>query len=223
MFLSVIIPIFNEEKTLLEIIDRVRRVDLPMEIIVVDDFSTDNSRSLLQKVEDIRMICHSRNMGKGAAIRTGLQHIKGDIVIIQDGDLEYDPRDFPLLLKPIVNDEADVVYGSRFLGKMEGMRFQNYVGNKVLTRLTSLLYGARITDMETCYKMMRVSVIGGINLRANRFEFEAEITAKILKKKIRFREVPITYRGRTHDEGKKIGWKDGVQAIWSLVKYRFMD
>ncbi len=183
MFLSVIIPIFNEEKTLLEIIDRVRRVDLPMEIIVVDDFSTDNSRSLLQKVEDIRMICHSRNMGKGAAIRTGLQHIKGDIVIIQDGDLEYDPRDFPLLLKPIVNDEADVVYGSRFLGKMEGMRFQNYVGNKVLTRLTSLLYGARITDMETCYKMMRVSVIGGINLRANRFEFEAEITAKILKKK----------------------------------------
>ena len=223
MLLSIIVPIFNEEKTLLEIIDRVRQVDLKKEIIVVDDCSSDNSWSLIQQLEEIRVIRHPCNMGKGAAIRTGLLQIRGDVVIVQDGDLEYDPSDFPALLKPIFDDEADVVYGSRFLGKMEGMRFQNFVGNKVLTVLTSFLYGASISDMETCYKMMRVSVIRDIKLRANRFDFEPEITAKILKRGIRFREVPINYSGRTHEDGKKIGWKDGVQAIWALIKYRFID
>ena len=223
MLLSVIIPIFNEEKTLLEIIDRVRKVDLDKEIVVVDDFSTDRSREILKGVRDIRIVHHARNMGKGAAIRTGLGHIKGEVVVIQDGDLEYDPSEFPALLEPILSGKADVVYGSRFLGNVQGMRLQNFLGNKALTLLTRMLYGARITDMETCYKMMRVSVVGDLTLRANRFDFEPEITAKILKKGVRFREIPINYRGRSHEEGKKIGWKDGLQAIWSLVRYRFRD
>lgn len=223
MLLSVIIPIFNEENTLLEIIDRVRNVDLKKEIVVVDDFSTDRSREILKNISDIRIVHHARNMGKGAAIRTGLGHIKGEVVVIQDGDLEYNPSDFPALLKPILAGEADVVYGSRFLGNVKGMRLQNFLGNKALTLMTRMLYGAQITDMETCYKMMRVSVVSDLTLRANRFDFEPEITAKILKKGVKFREIPISYRGRSHEEGKKIGWKDGLQAIWSLVKYRFQD
>lgn len=224
MLLSVIIPIFNEENTVLELIDRVRRVNLEIEIVVVDDFSTDRSWDILKNIRNIHIIQHSCNMGKGAAIRTGLEHIKGEVVVIQDGDLEYDPAEFPKLLKPILEGEADVVYGSRFLGNVQGMRLQNFLGNKILTLLTRMLYGVRITDMETCYKMMRVSVMGNLTLRANRFDFEPEITAKILKKRgVRFREIPISYNGRSHKEGKKIGWRDGVQAIWALVKYRFCD
>ena len=223
MLLSIIIPIFNEEKTLLKIIDKVQKVDIEKEIIVVDDCSTDNSRNILSKIENIRVLLHSRNMGKGAAIRTGLAHIKGAVVIIQDGDLEYDPSCFPILLQPILNGEVDVVYGSRFLGKTQGMRFQNFLGNKFLTLLTSVLYGSKISDMETCYKMIKSSLLKDMTLRANRFDFEPEITAKILKQKIRFKEVPISYMGRTHDQGKKIGWRDGMSAIWALIKYRISD
>ena len=223
LLVSVIVPIFNEEKTLREIIDRVRALDLPKEIIVVNDCYQDSSGNILEQMTDIRLLTHPVNRGKGAAIRTGLAHVKGDVVVVQDGDLEYNPNDLPILLRPILEGRADVVYGSRFLGRMQGMRMQNVLGNKVLTGLTNVLFGARITDMETCYKMIRTTVLEGIKLRANRFDFEPEITAKILKKKVRFLEVPISYQGRTHLDGKKIGWKDGIQAIYSLVKYRLID
>jgi glycosyltransferase involved in cell wall biosynthesis len=201
--------------------------DYPSEFIFLTPYfgirARDGSLKLIEMMSDVKCISHPVNMGKGAAIRTGLKHITGDVVVIQDGDLEYNPEVFPLLMQPIIEGEVDVVYGSRFLGKTEGMRFLNFVANKILTIITNILYGARITDMETCYKMIRVSCLQGIPLRANRFDFEPEITAKILKKGVRYMELPITYSGRTHDEGKKIGWKDGVQALWSIIRYRFSD
>ena len=222
LLLSVIIPIFNEEKTLIEIINRIKDIDIPKEIIVVNDCSQDSSGELLTNMTDIYVLTHSVNRGKGAAIRTGLAHAKGEVVVVQDGDLEYNPKDLLILLDPIKKDVADVVYGSRFLGKTEGMRLQNLLANKFLTWLTNVLYGTKITDMETCYKMIRMSVLKGINLRANRFDFEPEITAKLLKiKNIRLIEVPITYQARGHLDGKKIGWKDGLQAMFSLIKFRF--
>ncbi len=223
MKLSIIIPVHNEERTITEIVDRLRRLNILKEIIIVNDCSRDGSLRLIEAMPDVRCVSHAVNMGKGAAIRTGLKYITGDIVVIQDGDLEYNPEVFPELMKPIVDGEVDVVYGSRFLGRTEGMRFLNFVANKFLTILTNVLYGTQITDMETCYKMIRVSVLKEITLHANRFDFEPEITAKILKKGYRFMEIPISYSGRTHEEGKKIGWKDGLQALWSLVRYRFKD
>lgn len=223
LLLSVIIPVFNEEKTVSEVIDRVMSLDIPKEIIVIDDCSRDASRLILERMTNICLLSHPVNSGKGAAIRTGLAQAKGDVVVVQDADLEYNPQDLLILLRLIKEDRADVVYGSRFLGSYQGMRFQNVLGNKFLTWLTNLLFGAKITDMETCYKMMRASVLEGVSLRANRFDFEPEITAKILKKRVRFLEVPISYSGRTHSEGKKIGWKDGFHAIYSLVKYRILD
>lgn len=226
MLLTVIIPVFNEVKTIDEVLKRVNELDLKKEIIVVDDFSTDGTREKLtcyQYNAGIKCFFHKTNMGKGSAIRTGLQHAMGDLVIIQDADLEYDPEDFYKLIKPFKNGEADVVYGSRFKGNFKGMRLQNIIANKLLTVLTNILYGAHITDMETCYKMMRTDLVKNIHLRANRFDFEPEITAKILRKKIRFLEVPITYNGRTHSQGKKIGWKDGFHAIFALIKYRFLN
>ena len=223
MKLSIIIPVHNEERTITEIVDRLRRLNILKEIIIVNDCSRDGSLRLIEAMPDVRCVSHAVNMGKGAAIRTGLKYITGDIVVIQDGDLEYNPEVFPELMKPIVDGEVDVVYGSRFLGRTEGMRFLNFVANKFLTILTNVLYGTQLTDMETCYKMIRVSVLKEITLHANRFDFEPEITAKILKKGYRFMEIPISYSGRTHEEGKKIGWKDGLQALWSLVRYRFKD
>ncbi len=223
MLVSIIVPIFNEENTVNEIIDRLRALDFSKEIIVVDDCSQDTSKIKLEQMNDIILLKHPVNRGKGAAIRTGLAQIKGDVVVVQDGDLEYDPNDLPRLLQPILDGRVDVVYGSRFLGRMQGMRLRNFIANKILTGFTNVLFGARITDMETCYKMIRTTVLDEIKLRANRFDFEPEITAKLLKKKARFLEVPISYQGRTHLDGKKIGWKDGINAIYSLVKYRLVD
>ncbi|MDQ7029943.1 MAG: glycosyltransferase family 2 protein [Ardenticatenia bacterium] len=230
MKLSIIIPVYNEEATLRELLHRVRSVRLDgveKEVLVVDDGSTDNSRRILQeeaKRGDIRAFYHPVNRGKGAAIRTALDHVTGDIVLIQDADLEYDPRDYPVLIQPIIEGRADVVYGSRFLGgPRKAMLFWHMVGNKVLTFVTNVLYDTILSDMETCYKAFRTEVIKPLNLRSRRFEFEPEVTAKVLKRGIRIYEVPISYTGREYHEGKKITWKDGITALWTLIKYRFVD
>ncbi len=232
--LTVIIPAYNERETIEEIIRRVREApldpDLHMdkEIIVVDDGSTDGTREILQRVAeaqpDIKIIFHERNQGKGAAIRTALQHASGDYIVIQDADLEYDPREFSVLLRPLVEGKADVVYGSRFLGPHRAFLFLHYLGNKFLNLVTNILYDTILTDMETCYKMFRAEVIKNIPLHARGFEFEPEITAKVLKRGYRVFEVPISYSGRDFEEGKKIHpWKDGLRALWTLIKYRFVD
>ena len=229
--LSIIIPAYNEEKTIKKIIDRVKKIQLKnisKEIIIVDDFSNDNTRTILKKIKEksINILYHGKNMGKGAAIRTGLQNSTGDIILIQDADLEYDPNDYSKLLNPIINNKANVVYGSRVNAirkNIKKMYKLHYIGNLFLTSMTNLLYGVKITDMETCYKVFRREVIKHINIRANRFEFEPEITAKILKKGYKIFEVPISFAGRKFNEGKKITWKDGLKAAYYLLKYRFFD
>jgi glycosyltransferase involved in cell wall biosynthesis len=228
--LSIIIPVYNEEPTLSQILEAVRDVDLngiEKEIIVVDDGSTDRSREIVQEEAekgDLQVHFHPENRGKGAALRTGFQAATGDIILIQDADLEYDPREYPLLLQPIIEDRADVVYGSRFLGgPRKTMLFWHMVGNKALTLVTNVLYDTILSDMETCYKVFRADVVKPMTIHARRFEVEPEITAKILKRGIRIYEVPISYNGREYHEGKKITWKDGVSALWTLVKYRFVD
>ena len=229
--LSIIIPTYNEEKTIKNVIDRVKNVQLKnisKEIIIVDDFSTDNTKIILKKIEEksIKIFYHKKNMGKGAAIRTGLKNATGDIILIQDADLEYNPKEYEKLLYPIINNKADVVYGSRVEAirkNIKNMYKLHYIGNLFLTSMTNLLYGVKITDMETGYKVFRRDVIKDTNLRAKRFEFEPEITAKILKKGYKIVEVPINFAGRKFDEGKKITWKDGVQAAYYLLKYRFFD
>jgi len=227
--LSIIIPVYNEEATIRAILDKVRAVDIGMdkEIIVVDDGSHDRTREILKQEEakgDIRVVYHDRNRGKGAAVRTGIAAAQGDFVIIQDADLEYDPQDYPKLLKPLLDGEADVVYGSRFLGGAgEAMLSLHRLGNKFLTAITNLLYGSSLSDMETCYKVFRAELIKSIPLHSNRFEIEPEITAKLLKRGYKIREVPIRYKGREFHEGKKITWKDGFDALWTLLKYRFID
>ncbi|SNB70381.1 glycosyltransferase family 2 protein [Thermoflexus hugenholtzii] len=227
MRLSVIIPVYNERATIREILRQVRAVGLADEIIVVDDGSTDGTREILQEEArngDIRVIFHERNMGKGAAVRTGIAHATGDILLIQDADLEYDPRDYPQLIRPIQEGRAAVVYGSRFLGPRKAMLFWHMIGNKFLTLVTNLLYDAILSDMETGYKVFRADVIRNIPLRARGFEFEPEITAKILKRGYRIFEVPISYYGREFKEGKKIRpLRDGLKALWTLIKYRFTD
>jgi glycosyltransferase involved in cell wall biosynthesis len=225
MKLSVIIPVFNEKDTIEQIIDKVLDVPLEKEVIVVDDFSTDGTREILKKLkyDSVTTVFHEKNKGKGSAIRTGIQYISGDVMVIQDADLEYNPHEFLKLIEPIREGKADVVYGSRFSGKTEKMTFSHWLGNKVLTLATNLLYGTKLTDMETCYKMMRTPIIKSFSLKANRFDFEPEITAKILKSRKRIIEIPITYEGRHWSEGKKITWRDGISALTSLIRYRFAD
>jgi glycosyltransferase involved in cell wall biosynthesis len=205
----------------------VEAVDYEKEIILVDDCSTDGTREILKGMEgrdSLRILYHDINRGKGAALRTGFSHVTGDIVIVQDADLEYNPKEYPVLLEPILDGRADVVYGSRFLGGPHRVLFfWHYLGNMVLTTLSNMFTNLNLTDMETCYKVFKKSVLDSISLKCNRFGFEPEFTAKIAKLPIRIYEVPISYSGRDYSEGKKIGWKDGVAAIWFIIKYRFTD
>jgi len=228
--LSIVMPVYNEIDTINEILKRVSEVDVGMEkeIIMVDDCSKDGTRDILKEISEksipgVKVIFHEKNGGKGTALRTGFEHVTGDIMLIQDADLEYEPGEYPQLIKPIIDGEADVVYGSRFLGQKrpEGMAFSNYMANKLLTSISNLLTGFHITDMETCYKVIKTSILKEMNLVSERFGIEPEITAKLAKKKIRLVEVPISYYGRAHDEGKKINWKDGVSAIYHILKFKF--
>ena len=224
--LSVIVPIFNERNTVVEIMRRMRVVELPIEreFILVDDGSSDGTRQVLAQLGDstVKVVNHTANRGKGAAIRTGLEHVTGDLVLIQDADLEYDPEDWPKLLAPIFRGRATVVYGSRFTGERRNMLFLHWMGNRVLSLVTNILYNTTLSDMETCYKLFDRQVFDGITIRSNRFDFEPEITAKVLRKGVRIYEVPISYSGREFHEGKKITWRDGFAALYALVKYRFV-
>jgi glycosyltransferase involved in cell wall biosynthesis len=230
--LSVVIPIYNEINTLDTILDRVANapVDLDIQYVCVDDCSKDGSAEKLREIEaegrypNFKTVFHEKNQGKGAALANGFKHATGDYVIIQDADLEYDPNDYPVLLGPILDGRADVVYGSRFLGGPHRVLFfWHYVGNKGVTMFSNMMYNINLTDMETCYKVFRREVLEGMTFRSKRFGIEPEITAKICKKRCRIYEVPISYSGRTYEEGKKITWKDGVVALWTILKFRFVD
>jgi len=244
--LSIIIPVYNEASTVREILRRVRlvkvvvpvgydfesnnsqQVQLEKEIVVIEDGSDDGSREIVEEEAthgDLRVIYHERNQGKGAAVRTGFQNATGDFFVIQDADLEYDPREYRILLQPILEARADIVYGSRFRGgPTKTMFFMHMLGNRFLTLVTNILYDTILSDMETCYKCFRAEVIRDIPLRARGFEFEPEVTAKVLKRGHRIYEVPISYTGREFEEGKKINpWRDGLKAVWTLIKYRFVD
>jgi glycosyltransferase involved in cell wall biosynthesis len=225
MKISVVIPTYNEAVTIVELVNRVNRVDIPKEIIVVDDGSTDGTLEQLQTLEkhheNLRFFVQPGNKGKGAALRLGFQRATGDYVLVQDADLEYDPADYPVLLKPLIDGKADVVYGSRFLTSKEHrvLFFWHSVGNQLLTLISNMFTNLNLTDMETGYKVFKREVIQSIKLEQNRFGFEPEVTVKISRMKLRIYEVGISYSGRTYEEGKKIGWKDGVQALWCILKY----
>ncbi len=226
MKLSVVIPVYNEKATVEEIIRRVQAVDVGMEkeVVVVDDGSTDGTREILAGLgsSQVRVSLHEKNRGKGAALRTGFAAADGDIILVQDADLEYDPREYPKLLEPILEGRADVVYGSRFLGGPHRVLFfWHYVGNRLLTTFSNMVSNLNMTDMETCYKVFRREVLRGIRLKSERFGFEPEITIKVAKLRYRVYEVPISYAGRDYAEGKKIGWKDGVAAIFHILRFRF--
>ncbi|HOP06808.1 MAG TPA: glycosyltransferase family 2 protein [candidate division Zixibacteria bacterium] len=227
--LSIIVPVYNELSTLEKLVAAVRNAPVESkEIILVDDFSTDGTRDLIKdKIEAIvdKVIYQDQNYGKGYALKTGFQHATGDIVLIQDADLEYDPRQYPMLIEPILSDQADVVYGSRFQGggPHRVVYFWHYVGNRFLTLLSNMFTNINLTDMETCYKVFRRDLIQSIDIQENRFGFEPEITAKIARRNVRIFEVGITYYGRTYSEGKKIGWRDGVKAVYCIVKYNLFS
>ncbi|MGV3517883.1 glycosyltransferase family 2 protein [Luteitalea sp.] len=226
MKLTVVIPVYNEVDTLLHLLDRVQAVAIEKELVLVDDCSTDGTRELLRRTSlpaNVRVLYHERNQGKGAALRTGFASATGDVVIIQDADLEYDPQEYPKLLKPIVDGRADVVFGSRFAGgeTHRVLYFWHFMGNKFLTLASNAFTNLNLTDMETCYKVFRREVLQRITVEENRFGFEPEITAKVAKLGVRIYEVGISYDGRTYEEGKKIGWKDGVRALWCIVKYNW--
>lgn len=223
---SVVMPVFNERATVEEIIGRVLAVPLRIELIVVDDGSVDGTRELLVDLERrqrFRLVLQPSNQGKGAALRRGFQEVTGEVVVIQDADLEYSPEEYPALIELICQGRADVVYGSRFLGRHRVFLFTHYLGNRVLTTVTNVLYNTMLTDMETCYKAMRADVMRSMTIRSNGFGIEPEITAKIFKRGYRVYEVPITYDGRGYEEGKKITWRDGLIALWVLLKYRFTE
>lgn len=238
MLLSIVVPVYNEIETLPEILRAVQSVDLGRirrELILVDDFSSDGSRDLVAELEGetslggegrpfdhpIRVFLHPENKGKGAALRTAFAHTKGELVFIQDADLEYDPEDLPKLLGPVLRGRAQVVYGSRFTGERRNMFFHHWLGNRFLTLVTNILYNTTLSDMETCYKLLPGELARSLEIKSNRFNFEPEITAKILKRGIRIYEVPISYFGREYREGKKITWKDGFSALWALIRHRF--
>ena len=224
--LSIVIPVYNEKDTIDEIVKRVQNVEFEKEIIIVDDCSNDGTIYKIDKIsgDNIKKLYHEKNRGKGAALRTGFQHATGDIVIIQDADLEYNPNEYSNLIEPIVEGKADAVYGSRFLGGPHRVSFfWHYVGNKILTTLSNIMTNLILTDMETCYKVFKTEIIKDINIRSNRFGFEPEITAKLAKRKCIVYEMPISYSGRDYDEGKKIGWKDGIVAMYCIVRFRLFD
>jgi glycosyltransferase involved in cell wall biosynthesis len=224
--LSVVMPVYNERRTIDEIIARVMAVPIRIELIVVDDCSTDGTRDVLAALQaryGFKLILQPQNAGKGSALRRGFQEVTGDVMVIQDGDLEYSPEEYPDLIELISQGRADVVYGSRFIGRHRVFLFTHYAGNRLLTLITNMLYNTMLTDMETCYKMMRAEVLRSMTLRSNGFGIEPEITAKVFKRGYRVYEVPITYDGRGYDEGKKITWRDGLVALWVLLKYRFTE
>jgi glycosyltransferase involved in cell wall biosynthesis len=224
--LSVVMPVYNEKDTIETIIPRVLAVPIRTELIVVDDGSKDGTRDLLTKLNQqyqFKLIFQPHNAGKGAALRRGFQEVTGDLVVIQDADLEYSPEEFPDLIELICQGRADVVYGSRFIGRHRVFMFTHYAGNRLLTLITNALYNTMLTDMETCYKVMRTEVLRSFTLDSNGFGIEPELTAKIFKRNYRVYEVPITYDGRGYEEGKKITWRDGVVALWVLLKYRFRE
>jgi glycosyltransferase involved in cell wall biosynthesis len=224
--LSVVMAAFNERDTIDEIVRRVLAVPLRIELIIVDDASRDGTRERLQELQrelGFTLVIQPENRGKGAALRAGFERVTGDIVIIQDADLEYSPEEYPSLIELICQGRADVVYGSRFLGRHRVFLFTHYMGNRLLTMITNVLYNTILTDMETCFKVMRIEVLRSMTLESNRFGIEPELTAKIFKRRYRVYEVPITYDGRGYDEGKKITWRDGMVALWVLLKYRFSE
>ena len=240
MLLSIVMPVYNEEQFLEEIVKQVQAVDLgdlERELVMIDDCSQDKTPQIMAAMEGktsinpqakpfdlpIRMFKHPVNRGKGAALRTGFAEAKGDLILIQDADLEYDPEDYPVLLKPVLRGKTQVVYGSRFTGERRNMFFHHWLGNKFLTLTTNILYNTTLSDMETCYKLFTKEALEGLVIKSDRFNFEPEITAKLLKKGLRIYEVPIKYTGREFDEGKKITWRDGLVALWCLIKFRFVD
>jgi glycosyltransferase involved in cell wall biosynthesis len=218
--------VFNEKETIREILAQVRAVEMVNDLVVVDDCSTDGTREILQQApqkDDLALVLHDRNRGKGAAVRSGLERFTGDIVIIQDADLEYDPRDYATLIRPIVEGRVKVVYGSRFIGPRKDMLFMHWIGNQFLTLITNIMFDTTLSDMETGYKVLRADVAKGLNIKSDRWGIDPEITAKVLKRGNRIFEVPISYYGREFYEGKKISWRDGFTVLWTLIKYRFVD